>query len=141
MKHLIKSESKCSNYRFPITVLGKAAMKKILIAYTQEMALFNDPLVDDWSIEDVIYEIAINEEGYGLNCRIELLENICVNTVYSVTDFDKEQAFKICLDDAIDPELPKKLNLDIQDRFICRDVALNDEQTANLALQCRLKNI
>ena len=125
-----------SNYRS-----WQGCDEKDFDAYTQEMALFNDPLVDDWSVEDVIYEIAINEEGYGLNCRIELLENICVNTVYSVTDFDKEQAFKICLDDAIDPELPKKLNLDIQDRFICRDVALNDEQTANLALQCRLKNI
>ena len=109
-------------------------------AYTQEMALFNDPLVDDWSVEDVIYEIAI-KEGYGLNCRIELLENICLNTVYSVTDLGKEQAFKICLDDTIDPGISKEMNLDIQDQFICRDVALNDETAANLALQCRLKVI
>ena len=124
-----------SNYRF-----WQGCDEKDFDAYTQEMALFNDPLVDDWSVEDVIYEIAI-KEGYGLNCSIELLDNICVNTVYSVTDFDKEQTFKICLDDAIDPGLSQELNLDIQDLFICRDVALNDGQTANLALQCRLKVI
>ena len=109
-------------------------------AYTQEMALFNDPLVDNWRVEDVIYEIAIME-GYGLNCRIELLKNICANTVYSVTDFGKQQAFKICLDTTIELGISKELNLDIQDLFICRDVALNDEQAANLALQCRLKTI
>ena len=102
MKHLIKLESKCSNYHLPIIVLGRACDENNFDAYTQEMALFNDPLVDDWSVEDVIYEIAI-KEGYGLNCRIELLENICLNTVYSVTDLGKEQAFKICLDDTIDP--------------------------------------
>ena len=124
-----------SNYRS-----WQGCDEKDFDAYTQKMALFNDPLVDGWSVEDVIYEIAI-QEGYCLNCRIELLKNICINTVYSVTDFDKEQAFKICLDDAIDPGISKELNLDTQDLFICRDVALNDEQTANLALQCRLKNI
>lgn len=124
-----------SNYRS-----WQGCDEKDFDTYTQEMALFNDPLVDDWSVEDVIYEIAIRE-GYGLNCRIELLENTCVNTVYSVTDFDKEQAFKICLDDTIDPGISKELNLNTQDPFICRDVALNDEQTANLALQCRLKTI
>ena len=124
-----------SNYRF-----WQGCGEKDFDVYTQEMALFNDPLVDNWNVEDVIYEIAI-KEGYGLNCRIELLENICVNAVYSVTDFDKEQAFKICLDVTIEPGLSKELNLDIQDLFICRDVALNDEQAANLALQCRLKTI
>ena len=67
-------------------------------AYIQEMALLNDPLIDNWKVEDVIYEIAI-KEGYSLNCRVELLQNIASNNaVYQVTDFEKEQAFKICLD-------------------------------------------
>lgn len=109
-------------------------------AYIQEMALLNDPLVDNWKVEHVIYEIAIIE-GYSLNCRVELLQNISANAVYEVTDFEKEQAFKICLDDTIEPGISKKLNLDMQDLFICRDVALNDETAANLALQCRLKTI
>ena len=109
-------------------------------AYIQEMALLNDPLIDNWKVEDVIYEIAI-KEGYSLNCRVEFLKNIAANTVYEVTDFEKEQAFKICLDNTIEPGISKELNLDTQDLFICRDVALNDETAANLALQCRLKTI
>ena len=109
-------------------------------SYIEELALFNDPLVSNWKIEDIIYEIAI-KEGYSLNCRVELLQNISANTVYKVTDFEKGQAFKVCLDDTIEPGLSKELNLDIQDLFICRDVSLNDDMAANLALQCRLKTI
>ena len=109
-------------------------------SYLEEMALFNDPLVDNWRVGDIVYEIAI-KEGYSLNCHVEPLQNISTNTVYKVTDFEKGQAFKICLDDTIEPGLSKELNLDIQDLFICRDVSLNDEMTANLPLQCRLKTI
>ena len=124
-----------SNYR-----CWQGDTEKDFDAYVEEMALLNDPLIDDWKVEDVIYEIAI-KEGYSLNCRIESLKNTGTNAVYSVTDFDKEQAFKICLDNTIEPRISKELNLDIQDLFICRDAALNDETAANLALQCRLKTI
>ena len=124
-----------SNYR-----CWQGSDEKDYDSYLEEMSLLNDPLVDNWKVEDVIYEIAM-KEGYSLNCHVELLENITTNTVYSVTDFEKEQAFKICLDNAIELGISKELNLDIQDLFICRDVALNDETAANLALQCRLKTI
>ena len=109
-------------------------------SYVEELSLFNDPLVNNWRVEEVIYEIAI-KEGYSLNCHIELLQNISTNSVYKVTDFEKGQAFKICLDDTIVPALSKELNLDIEDLFICRDVSLNDDMAANLSLQCRLKTI
>ena len=109
-------------------------------SYIEEMALFNDPLVNNWRVEEVIYEIAI-KEGYSLNCHVELLQNISTNRVYAVTDFEKGQAFKICLDDTIEPTLYKELKLDVEDLFICRDVSLNDEMAANLELQCRLKTI
>ena len=118
----------------------QGSTEKDFDSYLEEMSLLNDPLVDNWKVKDIIYEIAI-KEGYNLNCRIELLKNNCANTVYSVTDPDKEQTFKICLDNTIEPTLFKELDLDIQDLFICRDVALNDEMAANLALQCRLKTI
>ena len=87
-------------------------------AYIQEMVLLNDPLIDNWKVEDVIYEIAI-KEGYSLNCRVEPLQNIAANAVYEVTDFEKEQAFKICLDNTIESGISKELNLDAQDLFIC----------------------
>ena len=109
-------------------------------AYAQQMALFTDPLVDNWAAQNVIYEVAL-KEGYGLNCRVEPLPAIPGNTVYRVTDPDKEQSFTICLDDAIGLENLRALSLAKDDLFICRDVALDDEAAANLALQCRLKTI
>jgi len=109
-------------------------------AYAQQMELFRDPLVDGWAVENVIYEVAL-KEGYGLNCRIEPLAAATDNTIYRVTDLDKEQAFTICLDSTIDLTSLNGLNLSRDDTFVCRDVALDDEAAANLALQCRLKTI
>jgi adenine-specific DNA-methyltransferase len=109
-------------------------------AYAQQMAMFSDSLVDNWKAEDVIYEVAL-KEGYGLNCAIEPVAGITGNTVYCVADPDREQSFHICLDNALQPETLQVLNLSPDDLFICRDVALDDEAAANLALQCRLKSI
>jgi adenine-specific DNA-methyltransferase len=110
-------------------------------AYAQQMEIFRDPLVDGWTVENVIYEVAL-KEGYGLNCRIEPVSAATDNTIYyRVTDPDKEQAFTICLDSTIDLTGLNDLNLSRDDTFICRDVALDDEAAANLALQCRLKTI
>ena len=112
-------------------------------AYEQQMTLFTDPLVDGWTAEDVIYEVAL-KEGYGLNCQVSPLPRTGEGpgvSVQRVTDPDRDQSFLICLDGHIDlPDL-HYLNLSQVDTFICRDVALDDEAAANLALQCRLKTI
>ena len=120
-------------------------------AYIKQMALFIDPLVDGWTAEDVIYEVALKDRGYGLNCRIESLGTVRDparldqppprNVVYRITDPDKEQSCILCLADKIPPPLVRLLELDTTDAFVCRDVALDDETAANLALQCRLKTI
>ncbi len=120
-------------------------------AYIKQMALFLDPLVDGWTVEDVIYEVALKDRGYGLNCRIESLGTVrdpaqpgqppSRNVVYRITDPDKEQSCILCLADKIPPPLVRLLELDTTDAFVCRDVALDDETAANLALQCRLKTI
>lgn len=109
-------------------------------AYGDQIALYADPLVEGWTAENVLYEVAIRE-GYGLNCGIEQVQGIEGNTVYRVTDTDKGQWFHICLDDALHPETLKGLELTADHLFICRDKALDDEAAANLALQCRLKTI
>ena len=62
-------------------------------------------------------------------------------SVYKVTDPDKEQFFYICLDDKVRLDDLKPLNLTRDMLFVCRDVALDDETAANLALQCRLRTI
>ena len=109
-------------------------------AFTSQMGMFADPLVDGWKPERVIWDVAV-KEGFGLNCQVERLDDVSGNTVWRVTDPDKEQSFRICLDTALDPGAIRSLNLGRDDLFICRDVALDDSLAANLALQCRLKVI
>jgi adenine-specific DNA-methyltransferase len=108
--------------------------------YAEEMEMFTDPLLPGWKPENVIWEVAL-KEGYSLTARIEQVSGLKDNTVCLVTDPDKGQSFRICLDDKLQPETVKALGLGRDDRFICRDMALTDELAANLALQCRLKTI
>jgi adenine-specific DNA-methyltransferase len=109
-------------------------------AYAAQMELFTDPLVEGWTVENVIYEVAL-KEGYGLNCRIERVEGSQGHTTYRITDPDKEQSFYLCLDENLRLENLKPLGLTPDDLFICRNRALDDNAAANLALQCRLKTI
>jgi adenine-specific DNA-methyltransferase len=68
--------------------------------------------------------------------------SLAVNpSFYRVTDPDKDQHFILSLDETLNPDHLKALNLAKEDLFICRDTALTDELAANLALQCRLKTI
>ena len=109
-------------------------------AFTSQMGVFADPLVDGWKPERVIWEVAL-KEGFGLNCQVERLAHVPDNAVWRVTDPDKEQSFRICLDATLDPGAIRSLDLGRDDLFICRDIALDDSLAANLALQCRLKAI
>jgi len=106
----------------------------------QQVALFTDPLVKGWKAIDVIYEVAL-KEGYSLNCCVEKAPSPTANTIYQVTDPEREQSFRICLDGTLNEETIRALSLSKDDIFVCRDVALTDDQAANLALQCRLKVI
>lgn len=109
-------------------------------AYIAQMALFVDPLAPDWKPNNVIWEVAL-KEGYGLDAHIERVSGIAWNAVYRVTDPSTEQSFLICLDDVLEQETLKALGLTRDQLFICRDVATDDQQVANLALQSRLKTI
>jgi adenine-specific DNA-methyltransferase len=108
--------------------------------YAQQMEMFRDPLVDSWKAENVIYEVAL-KEGYGLNCCIEPVPAVSGTTVHRVIDPDRDQSFTICLDDHSDLADLNGLGLSPDDIFVCRDIALDDQAAANLALQCRLKTI
>lgn len=104
------------------------------------MELFNDPLADKWKPENVIYEVAV-KEGFSLSLRIKKDSTVKANDIFIVTDAEKGQTFRICLDDDVKTATVKELKLKTDDLFICRDVAINDKTAANLALQCRLKTI
>jgi adenine-specific DNA-methyltransferase len=124
-----------SNYR-PWTGVDE----KDAEAYGKTMKLYSDPLVAGWKPESVICEVVV-KEGFSLNSRVEKLSEIKSNTVYRVSDPERGQSFRICLDDSLKPETIEALNLQQGDLFVCRDKALDDEGAANLALQCRLKTI
>jgi adenine-specific DNA-methyltransferase len=85
-------------------------------------------------------EVAL-KEGYSLTSKIEKTAAAKNATIYRVSDPEKQQAFRICLADKIPLGDLKSINLKQDDLFICRDVALDDEAAANLALQCSLKTI
>src|SRR4030042_3824979 len=102
------------------------------------MELYLYPLIDGWTDENVIYELAL-KEGYSLTSRIEKVIEVAHNSIWKVTDDEKEQSFYVCLDDNLKEESIKSLMLNTDNLFICRDKGLNDELAANLALQCNLK--
>ena len=103
----------------------------------RQAEMFNDPLVEGWQSENVLYEVAL-KEGYGLNVQVEATT---VEGVQRISDPDKGQSFYLTLAAKIVLENLRPLDLKKDDLFICRDAALDDEAAANLALQCRLKTI
>lgn len=110
-------------------------------AYAEQMRLFSDnPLIEGWVPEDVIYEVAV-KEGYRLDSLIEQVAGIKKNTIFRVVSAEKQQSFFICLDGELFQDELNKLGLTNDDLFVCRDHALDDTKAANLALQCRLKTI
>ena len=86
---------------------------------------------------NVIWEVALRE-GFALTSEIEKQE-IGGQTIWRVTDPEREQAFHICLDDTLSIEAVRALGLTRENLFVSRDKALDDTLAANLALQCRLK--
>ncbi|MCY4539384.1 MAG: site-specific DNA-methyltransferase [Chloroflexi bacterium] len=113
--------------------------------YEKQLELsLSDPLLDGWTVPDVIADIAIKEEGFSLTYRVEQVvadPGETVSTVYKITDDDKEQHFYACLDDKISFDEIKALNLSRDDVFVFRDSAADDTIIANLALTCRIKTI
>lgn len=108
--------------------------------FSDTMEMFADPLVPGWKPVNVICEVAL-KEGYSLNIKIDEVKGVKGNKVYQVTDPEKDQSFRICLDNDMKQASVKALDLKKEDLFICRDAALTDELAANLALQCKLKTI
>lgn len=108
--------------------------------YIRQLALFTDPLVEDWIPQNVLWEIAI-KEGYGLNTQVKRLDEIQENAVWQMLDPDKNQSLFVCLDDKLELSTLAALPLTRKHVFVCLNKALDDTLAANLALQCRLKKI
>lgn len=123
------------------TKVWKGTDEKDPDSYAKQMEMYLDPLVEGWTEENVIYELIL-KEGYDLSSKFFLDSEINTNRIWIVTDPDKGQQFLVCLDDKIIMDnILRYVGLDKDKIFICRDVALDDETAANLALQSRLKTI
>ena len=110
-------------------------------SYADQIKLFSDnPLVEGWTPENVIYEVAL-KEGYQLDSSIVQVKGVERNSIFQVSSADEKQSFFICLDTEIYQDDIDKLGLTNDDLFVCLDQALDDTQASNLALQCRLKTI
>ena len=115
-------------------------------AYAQQMELFRDPLVEGWTVEGALAELAI-KHGFGLDYTVELRASYMLDSdepvvnFYQVTDRERGQSFYACLAPRLTLAAIEMLQLESEDLFICRDAALDDETAANLALQCRLETI
>ena len=82
-----------------------------------------------------------SDRGVVALCWDEEVKGASGNAAYRVADADKGRPFLICLDDKLKAATGKAMGLKEDDLFICRDVALTDEQVANLALESKLKSI
>lgn len=107
--------------------------------YINEMELFTDPIAAGARPTAVLWEMAI-KEGYPLSSDIQET-HVGNNTVFCVTDDDTDREYYICLDKEVPADLAHELGLTEDDLFVVRDIALDDTEAANLALQCRLKTI
>ncbi len=105
--------------------------------FQEQSKLFENPLIENYKIIDVIYEIIV-KEGYSLNSKIEKFQTK-PNQIYKITD--DEFFFYVTLDPKLDFESLKKLNLNKNIMFICLDSSIDDTQKTNLKLQCKLKTI
>lgn len=106
--------------------------------YLKKLEEYLETLQDNWKEYDLIFEVAL-KEGYPLTLKIKELDEITSNKLYKI--YEEESYFYICLDKKIKQKTINELSIYKDTLFICVDSALNDEQAANLALQCTLKTI
>jgi len=114
------------------------AQRKDRTELIRTLSSFTNPLIDGCNDLDVIYECAI-KEGFTLDCTVEPLSSMSMNTVYKVSQ--NEQHFYICLDRELSPETVEVVNPGKDDLFICLDEALDDSMKTNLFAQYCLKTI
>lgn len=97
-----------------------------------------EPVSPDWQPADLIYEVALKEEGYGLNLTYERLAVAGVSDLYRVAAADSGQHFLISLSARLEDAILSAGLLDGQTRFYCLDSAIADNPSlaVNVALRC-----
>ena len=104
------------------------------------LELHVDRLVDGWTPEGVIAEVALKEARFRLNYRTRVFIEK-PNTVFEVTNPDLDQRMFVCLDDTLDIDTARSLPLTPETLFVVRDRALSDATAATLVSLCRLRTL
>lgn len=100
----------------------------------------NSPLVDDWKPENLLSEIQLIE-GFPLDSKIEKLDTYKKNQIKVVSSAFCEHKLLVCLDNEIDDDTIKTLQLADNDVFICLDTAISDKDKVTLQDKGLIKTI
>jgi adenine-specific DNA-methyltransferase len=100
----------------------------------------SDPLNYGWKKKDLLNEILLLE-GFPLDSKIKSLKEFKNNKIKQVTSDFHEHKLLICLDEKIEKETIKNMNLNENDIFVCLDSAITDKDKVNLSDKGFLKTI
>ncbi|WP_051929401.1 site-specific DNA-methyltransferase [Flavobacterium sp. 83] len=98
------------------------------------------PLVDNWQPENLLSEILLIE-GFPLDSKIEVIDTYKHNKITQVCSDFCEHKLLVCLDDNIDDNTIKSLELSDNDIFICLDNAISDKDKVTLQDKGLIKTI
>ena len=100
----------------------------------------NSPLIDDWKPENLLSEILLIE-GFPLDSKIKVIDEYENNKITQVSSDFCEHKLLVCLDDNIDDNTIKSLELSDNDIFICLDNAISDKDKVTLQDKGLIKTI
>ena len=137
-----------SNYKINEKInVNKDSDKKSIIKKLRQQfktsTVHDESLVEGYSEIDIIYENII-KEGYNLNSKIKVVENIKECKVYKITDsIKKDKKFYITFD-KVDTKITENkefVGISKDTLFICFDHNLYDPDKSNLSTTFLLKTI
>lgn len=106
-----------------------------------KLSLFNEnPLQDGYNKEGLLLEIILLE-GFTLCHNSTILDKIETNSIKKITDDYSKHALLVCLDDKIEKDTIKNLELGDDDVFVCLDSAISSEDKLRLSDKGLIKTI
>ena len=101
---------------------------------------FEEVLINNWESDNLLIEIMLIE-GFPLDSKVELIEDIYANTIQKVISDTCEHSLYVCLDSRINESTIKSLHLETNDIFICLDTSISDEDKLQLSDKGLIKTI
>lgn len=97
-------------------------------------------LIDDWEYDSVMTEILL-AEGFALTSKIKTFDSVNTNQIVRISDPEKEYVLYVCLDEHINPDTIKALNMNDNDIFICLGSAIDDQNLSALHDKGRIRTL